>query len=225
MKQGIIKILKIIKRSFFFKPWSTKPLELWAILNLILIKTKPESILELGSGRSTFHFYEYAIKYNKNLESVEHNWTYLKFIQKGLKSVFGKNYNYMNFVPIKNDWYDSSKIKTDFDFLFIDGPNENSFLKTNNSTRSSKKAVEFLRDKIKNCKIVIIDDTDRALIVDLINNLNIKLKYNEFIYNNNQKINNKPAKLRIYYQIQYEEFVDNISKLILQETDPKILTT
>ena len=170
--------------------------------------------------------YEYAIKYNKNLESVEHNRTYLKFIQKGLKSVFGKNYNYMNFVPIKNDWYDSSKIKTDFDFLFIDGPNVNSFLKTNNSTRSSKKAVEFLRDKIKNCKIVIIDDTDRATIVDLINNLNIKLKYNEFIYNNNQKkINNKPAKLRIYYQIQYEEFVDNISKLILQETDPKILRT
>ena len=131
----------------------------------------------------------------------------------------------MNFVPIKNDWYDSSKIKTDFDFLFIDGPNENSFLKTNNSTRSSKKAVEFLRDKIKNCKIVIIDDTDRALIVDLINNLNIKLKYNEFIYNSNQKINTKPTKLRIYYQIQYEEFVDNISKLILQETDPKILRT
>ena len=141
MKQAIIKILKIIKRSFFFKPWATKPLEFWAILNLILIKTKPESILELGSGRSTFHFYEYAIKYNKNLESIEHNWTYLKFIQKGLKFVFGKNYNYMNFVPIKNDWYDSSKIKTDFDFLFIDGPNENSFLKTNNSTRSSKKAV------------------------------------------------------------------------------------
>jgi len=225
MKQAIIKILKIIKRSFFFKPWATKPLEFWAILNLILIKTKPESILELGSGRSTFHFYEYAIKYNKNLESIEHNWTYLKFIQKGLKFVFGKNYNYMNFVPIKNDWYDSSKIKTDFDFLFIDGPNENSFLKTNNSTRSSKKAVEFLRDKIKNCKIVIIDDTDRALIVDLINNLNIKLKYNEFIYNSNQKINTKPTKLRIYYQIQYEEFVDNISKLILQETDPKILRT
>jgi hypothetical protein len=225
MKQIIINILKTIKRSFFFKPWATKPLEFWAILNLILIKTKPESILELGSGRSTFHLYEYAIKYNKKLESVEHNSTYLRFIQKGLKSVFGKNYNYMNLVPIKDDWYDSSKIKTNFDFLFIDGPNANSFLRTNISTRSSKKAVEFLRDKIKNCKIVIIDDTGRPLIIDLINNLNIQLKYKEFIYNSylRIKINSKPGKLRVYYQVQYEEFVKNISKLILQETDPEVL--
>ena len=225
MKQIVINILKTIKRSFFFKPWITKPFEFWAILNLILIKTKPESILELGSGRSTFYLYEYAIKYNKKLESVEHNSAYLRFIQKGLKSVFGKNYNYINFVPIKDDWYDSSKIKPNFDFLFIDGPNVNSFLRTNISKRSSKKAVEFLRDKIKNCKIVIIDDTDRPLIVDLINNLNIRLKYKEFIYNSSlkMKINRKPSKLRIYYLSQYKDFVKNISKLILQETDPEVL--
>jgi 16S rRNA G966 N2-methylase RsmD len=225
MKQIIINIFKTIKRSFFFKPWATKPLEFWAILNLILIKTKPESILELGSGRSTFYLYEYAIKYNKKLESVEHNSTYLRFIQKSLKSVFGKSYNYMKLVPIKDDWYDTSKIKTNFDFLFIDGPNAHSFLRTNISARSSKKAIEFLRDKIKNCKIIIIDDTNRSSIIDLISNLNIQFKYKEFIYNSYLRIktNDEIKKIRVYYQIQYEDFVKNMSKLILQETDPEVL--
>ena len=222
MKQIIIKILTTIKRSLFFKPWATKPLEFWTILNLILIKTKPDSILELGSGRSTFYLYEYAIKYNKKLESVEHNRTFLKFIQKGLKSVFGKNYNFMNFAPIKIDWYDTSKITTDFDFLFIDGPNPHSFLRNNASTRSSEKAIEFLKDKVNNCKIIIIDDTHRIKEVDLINSLNIKLRYTEYAYYNNPKDYNKP-KLRIYYQPQYEEFIVNISKQILLETKPEVL--
>ena len=224
MKQIIIKILTTIKRSLFFKPWPTKPLEFWTILNLILIKTKPDSILELGSGRSTFYLYEYAIQYNKKLESVEHNRTFLKFIQKGLKSVFGKNYNFINFAPIKIDWYDTSKITTDFDFLFIDGPNSHSFLRNNASTRSSEKAIEFLKDKVNNCKIIIIDDTQKikeeddedGKVLDLINSLNIKLRYTEYTYYN-------CAKLRIYYQPQYEEFIANVSKQILLETKPEVL--
>ena len=222
MKQIIVKIYTIIKRSLFFKPWATKPLEFWSILSLILIKTKPDSILELGSGRSTFYLYEYAIQYNKKLESVEHNKTFLKFIQKGLKSIFGKNFNFINFVPIKNDWYDISKITTDFDFLFIDGPNTNSYLKNNNSTRYSNIAVEFLKDKVNNCKIIIVDDTHRKEEVDFINSLNIKLRHIEYAYYNNPNEYNKP-KLRIYYQPQYEEFIANVSKQILLETNPKVL--
>ncbi len=212
----IRRIYILINRSFFFKPWPTKPLEFWIILNLILIKTKPDSILELGSGRSTYHLYEYVIKYKKKLESVEHNWTYFKIIKKGLSHIFGKNYDYINFVPIKHDWYDYSKISTKFDFLFIDGPNKNSFLKDNNSIRSSKKAIKFLNNKVNKCKIIIIDDTHKEDVINLVNNLEIKLQYSELKYY-------RTSKLRIYYQIKYKKFISNTLKQIFKETDSKVL--
>ena len=79
-----------------------------------------------------------------------------------------------------------------------------------------------MKDKVNNCKIIIIDDTHRIKEVDLINSLNIKLRYIECAYYNNPKDYNKP-KLRIYYQPQYEEFIVNISKQILLETKPEVL--
>lgn len=214
----------IILRTFFFEPWPTKPLEFWTILNLILIKIKPESILELGSGRSTYYFYEYTIQFKNKLESIEHNWTFYRFIQKGLRSVYGKKFNFLKFIPIKADWYDASKITTNFDFLFIDGPNTNSFLRNNVSRRFSNIAIKFLINNVNKCKIIIIDDIHKNDVMELIKRLNIRLNYIEYIYNsyNIHNYNDKP-KLRIYYQKKYEVFIYQMSKKITKETNPNIL--
>ena len=70
-------------------------------MNFILIYTKPNSILELGSGRSTFYLYEYAIGYEKKLNSIEHNYKFYRYIKKNLKSIFNNEYDFVTFAPIK----------------------------------------------------------------------------------------------------------------------------
>ena len=109
MFDKIKKYFFAYKQIFFFKPWKTKPLEFWTLLNLMLLKIKPNSILELGSGKSTYFFFEYASQNNINLQSIEHNKSYFDYLSKILNSFFGKNLNYLTYAPIINDWYDVNK--------------------------------------------------------------------------------------------------------------------
>ncbi len=212
----IVNKLYIYKQFYFFKPWKTKPLEFWTLLNLILLKTKPSSILELGSGKSTYFLYEYASQNNINLQSIEHNKSYFNYLSKILNSFFGKNLNYLKFVPIIGDWYDINKINNKFDFLFIDGPNIISKNKIQKSVRNSSKAINFFRNIINQCKIIIIDDTHRTGVMDLIDKMSIKDKFVEFYYSNSTN------KIRVYYKNEYEEYILKISNEIKVLSDKTV---
>ena len=189
-------------------------MEFWTLLNFILIYTKPNSILELGSGRSTFYLYEYAIGYEKKLNSIEHNYKFYRYIKKNLRSIFNNDCDFVTFAPIKKNWYETKNISNNFDFLFIDGPNKKSFIKNNKSFRNSDQSINFLKDKIHYCKIIIIDDTHRDQEKDLIKKLKINLSFLEFIYNDNNS-------LRIYFQNEYEDYINEISNRICKFTDKK----
>ena len=99
-----LKSVGFFKNYFFLKTWPTKPMEFWTLLNFILIYTKPNSILELGSGRSTFYLYEYAIGYEKKLNSIEHNYKFYRYIKKNLRSIFNNDCDFVTFAPIKKNW-------------------------------------------------------------------------------------------------------------------------
>ena len=216
MFDKIKKYFFAYKQIFFFKPWKTKPLEFWTLLNLMLLKIKPNSILELGSGKSTYFFFEYASQNNINLQSIEHNKSYFDYLSKILNSFFGKNLNYLTYAPIINDWYDVNKINTKFDFLFIDGPNLISKNKINKSIRNSNIAISFLKNNINQCKLIIIDDTHRSEILDLIDKISINMKFVEFEYLDSSN------KIRVYYKNEYEDYILKMSKEITSLSNKKL---
>ena len=176
---------RFIYNTFFISTWAEKPRTFWKLLSFILKKKKPKSILELGSGKSTFYFLKYVSK-NKNINfiSLEHHYLWYRRQINMINNNFGNKFsNCIKFSKIIDDWYDYKSNKQ-FDFIFLDGPNQYSFLKKNNSRRDSKIAIKFLKKKIKNCKVLIVDDIQREAEKNLIKKLNLKLKSTTINYNN-----------------------------------------
>ena len=185
----IIDLYKNFYKSYFYNkliisPWPEKPKKFWDLLNFILVQKKPKSILELGSGKSTLYFLEFVAKNKEsNFISLEHHYIWYKKQLKIIKKNFENKFiDCIKFSKIVDDWYDFRSDK-EFDFIFLDGPNEYSFLKKNKSKRDSEIAINFLRKKIKNCEVLIVDDTHRQLEKNLLKKLNLQLKSIEFNYN------------------------------------------
>ena len=90
------------------KIWPTKTYEVWMVIQFLLYNTKPKNLLELGSGRSTHYFSEYASKFNCNLFSIEQNKSFIK------KNIVGLKYSYLPIkglyhIPISGDWFNTKK--------------------------------------------------------------------------------------------------------------------
>ena len=202
---------KYISNKFFISPWREKPKNFWILLNFILDQKKPKSILELGSGKSTLYFFKYISK-NKNSKfiTLEHHYLWYRKQLKIVKNNFEKKLtNCVKFCKITDDWYDFNSDEK-FDFIFLDGPNQNSFLKKNKSKRDSKIAINFFKKKIKNCKTLIVDDTHRQSVKKLSKKINLQLKPIEINYNQSNDLTifvDQSTKIKIV------AFLKKISKL------------
>ena len=180
---------RYILNKFFISKWPVKPNNFWKLLEFIINETSPKSILELGSGASTLYFIKY-ISQNKNciFFSLEHHYLWYRKQLKIIKKKFGNEFcSSIIYSKIIKDWYDF-KIDKNFEFIFLDGPNDNSFLRRNKSKRDSKIAINYLKKKIENSKVFIIDDTHREPEKNIISQLNIKFKPIKFRYNNTNDI-------------------------------------
>ena len=165
------KSLQIIRKGGF-KSWPTKSYDIWFFLQYILIKERPEKLVEFGSGKSTYYLAEYSQKCNKIFYSIEQNFIYLIRTWLGLRCSFLKNFRLI-FAPIKGDWFDIKKLESiknfkNADFLFIDGPGG----ALNKGSRNSKKGLHFLKEFYPDSPTIIIDDLQRK---------DIKKFTNEFI--------------------------------------------
>lgn len=181
---------KYFFNKFFISKWPVKPNNFWKILEFILNEANPKTILELGSGESTLYFLKYISKNKNNIFfSLEHHYLWyrkqLKIIEKNFGSEFCSSIIYSK---ITKDWYDF-KSDQNFEFIFLDGPNQYSFLKKNKSKRDSDIAINFLKTKIENTKVFIIDDTHREQENNIISQLNIKLSLIKFRYNKQNDLN------------------------------------
>lgn len=140
------------------KLWGTKDLKFWAGLSLILNRMEPESILEIGAGRSTTFFADYACSTSTNFVSIEENWEWHHKITDDLTCMCLPT-NYIRHVPVKNGWYDISIFNSEvedriYDLVMIDGP-------VGDEARGHIHAMGRLAEICSNTPLVIVDDTHR----------------------------------------------------------------
>jgi hypothetical protein len=152
-------------------PWGTKSFEFWTLLMVVLYWTRPQSIVELGSGRSTSYLTEYAMKQKIRFVSVEDNRFYAARTRLGLRNSF-LTADYLRYVPTGEDgWYCVEKLDRVVDFrcelLFVDGPTE--FNKE--GSRRTERSRRWLRDAVEAARIVIVDDVHRQSGLDLLEEL------------------------------------------------------
>jgi hypothetical protein len=145
-----------------------------------LFLARPEKILEFGSGRSTNYLAEYAEKMNVEFISIEHSWYYYMKVKTGLKLLFLDS-EHVKYVPMDGDWYDIKKLDRflagydNIDFLFVDGPNN-----LPDDVRDPQVFYDYVTGKLKNIRMVFIDDTHIELGKQLAKNMTSKFGLSRF---------------------------------------------
>lgn len=133
--------------------WPTKSFEFWTFLAGLLQCVRPESILEIGSGRSTIYLSEYAHKHGKILVSIEQSaaWASLNNAVARFGNIEG---SYVKHLPLGDDGFFEPEsldqvMPPSPDFAFLDGPN---------GPRDSARQSELYRKLAQTARIVILDD-------------------------------------------------------------------
>ena len=154
--------------------WGTTGFEFWTFLSLLLLHSKCSAILELGSGRSTITFAEYAKFRKAHLTSLETDTSWFKKAQAELRKA-GLSERYVALIDWDHGkgWYKVKKFrnltKKRFDFIFIDGPNK----PTGSSLgiRNNPIALSELRATSLGADVVIVDDVHRRHIFEAIDSM------------------------------------------------------
>lgn len=150
------KLIRIVVRKvrrFGFFQWGTKSFEFWTLLMVMLSTIRPKSMVELGGGRSTSYFAEYALKESVPYVSIEESRSFVRLVRRGMKSSFLAD-AFIHHGPRDRDgWYRQSVIDrlVDFqpDLLFVDGPIRD---------RTVPRAVSWISGAAKNARLLIVDD-------------------------------------------------------------------
>jgi predicted O-methyltransferase YrrM len=143
--------------------WSTKGIDFWAFLSAVLLKARPDSLLELGSGRSTTFLADYAYRHRKTLVSIEHSDVWHRKALADLKfmDVKGRHVHHVPMAKSGNGeraWYDVERTKRlidgrAFDLVFVDGPVGES--------RRNAAGQAIVAEAARAARIVIVDDVQR----------------------------------------------------------------
>ena len=140
--------------------WGVKDHKFWCLLSSLLINCKPKSILELGSGRSTTFFADYADSVAIEFTSIEESPHWYAEVHRDLRFMFlsGK---YIKHVPLDHTtrWYDREMFENAvgfnrYDLVMIDGPSGVG-MRSSSSNQNLNRVVQDVR-------MAIIDDTQRA---------------------------------------------------------------
>jgi len=166
MKNKLKKQIGSYLRNRGYKMWPTKPFEIWLLLFNLLKVNDPDTILEIGSGRSTNFLAEFAYKKKKKFISIEQNKNYVKKINRQLKQANIPNL-YVNHVPIVDDWFcpkslDNIITNELFDFVFIDAPGGSG---NTSGRRDSQVGLNSILKVVKDNTLIVIDDTDREEVL------------------------------------------------------------
>lgn len=150
-----------------WKIWPTKDFEFWVLLELLLLKARPHSIVEFGSGRSTFVLAGYAHKQRATLASIEDNPHFVRKVRAGLDGALLPS-GYVHLAKISHDrWYDVRAVRRAIpkppDMLLIDGP----YAAVSGGLRYSPVALTFYRECMATVRLLIVDDVDRKAEYDM----------------------------------------------------------
>jgi hypothetical protein len=166
--------------------WGTTGFEFWTFLSLLLLHSKCSAILELGSGRSTITFAEYAKFRKAHFTSLETDSVWFRKAQAELRKT-GLSEKYVVLIDWDREksWYKVKKFrnltKKRFDFIFIDGPNKASG--SSLGVRNNPIALSELCATSLGADVVIVDDVHRRHIFEAVDSmLSDPSQYEKFFY-------------------------------------------
>jgi predicted O-methyltransferase YrrM len=155
------------------KVWGTMGFEFWTFLSLLLLRAGSQRILELGSGRSTIAFAEYASFRGARLVSLETSVEWFNMVQLELRCL-NLPVDVVKFIRVgrRTGWYDLEQLRSHvgealpFDCVLIDAPND-----PEGDSRGMRDAPDALRELATLCRgteLVLIDDVHRRHVFDTI---------------------------------------------------------
>ena len=206
------------------KTWPTKSYEVWVFIQFLLLKERPNKLVEFGSGRSTHYLAEYNQKYNKQFFSIEQNPFFIFRNWLGLNLSYVNQVKFLN-IPIKGDWFDIKKLKKNSyiknaDLLLLDAPS-GSINIVSKGSRNSRSGLAFLLEFYPNCKNIIIDDLQSEELIGFCKEfLNTRRDLHYFLVSYNTK-NLILFSLNKTNKEDYLKFfeITKIKKFLLHETD------
>lgn len=145
--------------------WATKGPEFWALLSAILLHTKPETILELGGGRSTTFLADYAWRNKKRMVTFEQSEEWYRKISEDLRCMgitreiaYHLPLDETSIPPSRPFWYDYTRARrligrAVWDLVFLDGPQRNA--------RRNPRGQELIAKAAREARLIIVDDVHR----------------------------------------------------------------
>lgn len=156
---------------FTVRVWSTKGIDFWSLLSAILIKAQPDSILELGGGRSTTFLADYGARYRKRSVTFEQSEEWHRKIHADLGAM-GLTSKHVHHLPLDQTltppWYDLARARAllgsrAFDFVFVDGPQ--------GGGRRNVEGQKLIVHAARAARLIVVDDTHRPYNLELFNQL------------------------------------------------------
>jgi len=175
-----------------FTAWGTKGFEFWTFLSVFLKAMRPRAILELGCGRSSTFFADYAYAHAAKYVGIENDRRWFNKTSLDIELLgFGKQH--LAHVPLAADasWYEldgfrqATRDPGRFDFVLVDAPNEKRFF------ASEEQIAEFFRPEDGNpfgrrddpaglaairwvtsgCEVMMVDDVHKSHVFETVDQM------------------------------------------------------
>jgi predicted O-methyltransferase YrrM len=154
------------------KIWETKGIHFWTVFGAILVKARPESILEFGGGRSTTLLADYASRARIRSVTIEQSEVWYRKIVSDLQfmSVRGTHVHHVPLTRPDADvpWYDFEAAQRllgerAFDLVFVDGPVGES--------RRNRRGQALVAKAARDARLIVVDDLHRPYNLAYFNEL------------------------------------------------------
>jgi len=173
---------QMIEGKLPFAAWGTKGFEFWTFLSVLLHATRPRALLEVGCGRSSTFFADYAFASNAAYVGIENNGRWFKKTRLDI-DLLGFSTRHLVHVPLSDDgsWYNLDQFRAAtgdpgrFDFALIDGPNERQFFAGDAEIsryfdpedgnpfghRDNPDGLEAIKSVTRDCEVMMVDDVHK----------------------------------------------------------------
>jgi hypothetical protein len=165
-----------------FSAWGTKGFAFWTLLSVLLKAARPRRLLEVGCGRSSTFFADYAYAHDATYVGIESDLRWFNKTELDI-GLLGFERRHLVHVPLASDgsWYDldgfteATRKPGRFDFAFIDGPNEKRFFADAAEIarrfqpedgnpfghRDDPGGLEAIESVTRGCDVMVVDDVHK----------------------------------------------------------------
>jgi len=165
-----------------FTAWGTKGFEFWTFLSVFLKEVRPRAILELGCGRSSTFFADYAYAYGATYVGIENDLRWFNKTKLDIE-LLGFEKRHLVHVGLAPDgsWYSLERFKAAtrdpgrFDFALVDAPNERQFFASDDQIdyffrpedgnpfghRDDPAGLAAIKSVTRDCSVMLVDDVQK----------------------------------------------------------------